>query len=351
MNCPTLRRNSLPPPPTSMTTKESCFDLANPSSTANSLYGPWEIELFDQKTTLQWQDLKENNSKQGGPSFYYPGTVVVTTTPGTKQQYNFNKILSAGTYGKVLLYKNEAKTRAFVIKVSLVDESRVITAAAKGCAHHVKMRELHFSDRLDYPTNIYPMTEINWYIMPVLDTAEKMRFYNRTPGIEEAVDRICEAVRVQLVCLLEQTKVPYLDMKLDNVLIRQVGSTLCVHLGDIGSLVTKRLEFERENWKGRKIQQRLLSCSFPPPEWADTCIGVFLARHFILQYTLVFTIGNTQLLLKNLGFTSMFCGVRPQKSTDKQVVFDPSAAAKCLLYTPPPPPLFSWSVSTFILVL
>ncbi len=228
----------------------------------------WEAQLFDPEATEvivpvsgdDWQivcELKETHSdgKTEWVQLKAPKTItVVDKHREQKEVFKRSKdpIIGKGSYGCVVAYQNG--NRVFCAKISSENESSIVKLLSenKTWCQEIRMRDCSLGGS---PRQFL-------YIMPKMDGS--LRDFVRNQVVEDVV-RWVEAVRQQVVCLLDVTNnIPYMDLKPANVLYRRNRAdrkkAADVHIGDLGSLVPDT--------------NRTVAATFPPPEFRDGRVPV-----------------------------------------------------------------------------
>ncbi len=213
-----------------------------------TLFEQWETDLFapESKTELRVPKGSEHGKKP------IPGDVleelqelqIPQKIQAGGTEYFWVKNIGSGGTGRVELFGSKNGQRQIAVKVALDSESRVvekIRGAQNDCAQ-IQMRKIKGA-RAGAKYYLYAMPYMQGTLVDLLKNQEQMH-----PRLKAA---LVEIVRKQVVCLLEITGVPYMDLKLENVLFRSRGGDVCVHVADLGSL---------------KTESEQIICTYPPPE-------------------------------------------------------------------------------------
>ncbi len=138
------------------------------------------------------------------------------------------EVLGEGDFGVVLQYQLEKSDnpKKFALKITEVAEHEI----DMGAEHCQQMKIRHIGTIAN-----------KWHmiLMPVMEGHLGKLF---APAVNVNYDQrvqVVEHVRQQVVCIFQQTATPYFDLKPENILYR-TQPRFCVHLGDLGSLQTKK---------------------------------------------------------------------------------------------------------------
>ena len=166
-----------------------------------------------------------------------------------------HRLTGKGAYGEVMIYKNEEQDIVYAVKYTHIDESVIMSLLGRYYCGAIPLRRL-------YSSGSHVEGGSKYFIMPLMQgTLTRLQEIISKPVFTKTmfcdiVTRLCNIVRVQILCMFEQTNIPYLDLKPDNILYRcNTKSEFEIHVADIGSL---HLDDSGE-----------IAATFPPPESAD----------------------------------------------------------------------------------
>ncbi len=236
----------------------------------------WEIDLFDESKTVLQCSYTRHTAYPHAPAF------VEASRNGKYVLYHLKKLLGRGTHGSVYKYECEEYPRSFALKITGEDESLVTRHIRRfrpdGC-NQIRLRKVHTHQQGGSSQTFY-------FAMPLMDgdLGQLLREFNLTRQVKF---QVLEEIRQQVVCLLEITGIPYMDLKPENVMYRRLNSgELCVSVSDLGSLLQLKGQCPKTTFpppwygaacnaaKSRLDKQRLLS-------WA---VGVMVVAFFYPRY-------------------------------------------------------------------
>ena len=218
----------------------------------------WEAVLFDEhKTSISvpaetgWTPYKLDKNLEVG----IPCSIRVCRNGGTVTTYTHQKHIGHGSNGTVeLLVATCDPTKKIALKITAESETRVLEQIRRSglVCGHIRAREIVGFGGPGYP-----------YVMPCMD-GDLLALLRSADGCGDRAE-LAEQVRWQVVQLLRATGVPYMDLKLENVLYRRtVGSeSLTVRVADLGSLDPVECD-------GTTV----VVATFPPPEYSGGLVEV-----------------------------------------------------------------------------
>ncbi len=206
----------------------------------------WEHDIFgvDQGWTIRASSLFFKERLSRNLSVSVPQTVSLNKPGVEAQTFHRAEQLGSGSFGVVYKYEHKtgdtlSQVRTLAVKATVLDELVVQNKLfePQKCGA-VPVRRVHAE-----------LQGCFLFAMPVMDTGVCKLF--ESEGELEKKIRVVEAVRKQTLCILQETGVPYLDLKPNNILFDREGSA---RVADLGSL--------------QLIEKKILPCPYPPPETA-----------------------------------------------------------------------------------
>ncbi len=202
-----------------------------------SMFEAWENELFRFGSTTALRVPADSEYKQqASPDKVHEDELRQISFPQTvqvgDQKFCWAGTINSGTNGRIELFRNDELKRDLAVKITLNSESSVVNKlnrSKKTCAQ-IPVREVEGLLLQQEP--VYYL-----YAMPVMeDSLHNWLQPSLGRKNKHSLVLVAELIRQQVVCLLEVTGVPYLDLKPDNVLYRQNKEGMSVHVADLGSL-------------------------------------------------------------------------------------------------------------------
>ena len=236
----------------------------------------WTMDLLEKLDVKKLEDISLNfNPSQLDGSIIAEGKISFRLS-GKDYEFSFVKELGSGAYGSVFLLSGHNKTDKIKFPIALkIDRSRSeyeiskklfnkcktlqtkLLMVAGGSGGTPKSSGSRYSSGSSYGSPYQSPTKSYLYFMQVADGSlsdYKEKYLMKMDPKEASlhIKVICENIRSQLVCMLENDLV-YTDMKLANCLYKMVDGEPVFLIGDLGGAYSDD--------DGEQI------ATFPPPEY------------------------------------------------------------------------------------